>query len=149
MYKKVAPLVLLVVGFFVFTGFYSCGPTLPPTTSGGGFFIETEFVPAVGPIVAQPFVTTHWDFNHDVAGFNAVGDPTGFDNTTNAAAIGVSENGRVPSLWNVIWRAGGPAGCINATDFPGTLFQSNPQRTTEVFCIQPPQGRSRKRGGKR
>lgn len=140
MHKKIALSAIFATGFFVFTGFSSCGPPpLPPTTSGGGFLIETEFVPAVGPIIIEPNVTTHWDWNRDVAGFTAVGDASSFDSTTNEVGLDSRINGRVPSLWNVQWRAGGPPGCIGAVDFPGTLFQSNPQRITEVFCIQPPQ----------
>jgi hypothetical protein len=138
MSKKIATLLLLLSSAFVFTGFYSCGPTLPSATTGGGFFIETEFIPANLPITPQPFVTTQWTWSSDLKGFTAVGDPTTFQNTTNAAAIGVSENGRVSALWFVQWLAGGPAGCVGAPDFPGTIFQSNPQRTTEVFCIEQP-----------
>lgn len=117
----------------------SCGPpSLPPTTSGGGFFIETEFLSATGSIVPVPVpnVTTGWTWLNDVPGFTAVGDPSSFTNTTNAAAIGVSLNGRVPAMWAVSWIAGGPAQCVGAPDDPILgHFQSNPQRATEVICF--------------
>jgi hypothetical protein len=138
MTKKIGVLLLIVSSIFVLAGFYGCGPTLPPTTEGPGFFIETEFIPFQGPITLVPNVTTQWTWSSDVSGFTAVGNASTFQNTTNIAGIGVSQNGRVPSLWFVQWLNGGPQGCIGAVDAPGTIFQSNPQRTTEVFCIQPP-----------
>ena len=136
---RLTMMTLLIVLSSLILSAYSCsGPTLPPTTNGGGFFIETEFLTATGSIVPDPIpnVTTGWTWLNDVPGFTAVGDPSPFQNTTNAAAIGVSLNGRVPALWAVSWLAGGPAQCIGAPDDPVLgHFQSNPQRATEVICF--------------
>jgi hypothetical protein len=125
---------------------YSCGgPSLPPSSGGGGFFIETEFLSTTGPITPQPvpFVTTGWTWLNDVSGFTAVGDASPFQNTTNSAGIGVSANGRVPAMWAVSWISGGPAVCIGAPDDPVFgHFQSNPGRTTEVLCFERPASQS-------
>jgi hypothetical protein len=110
---------------------------VPPSTSGGGFLIQTEFTSISGPLITiVPNVTTHWTWKQDVQGLFAAGDASSFNNTTNSLGLGESLNGRVTSIWDVQWLAGGPPNCIGAPDEPGAQFQSNPQRVTEVICTQ-------------
>jgi hypothetical protein len=110
---------------------------VPPSTSGGGFLIQTEFTSISGPLITiVPNVTTHWTWKQDVQGLFAAGDASSFNNTTNSLGLGESLNGRVTSIWDVQWLAGGPPNCISAPDEPGAQFQSNPQRVTEVICTQ-------------
>jgi hypothetical protein len=139
MYPNLIKLTILALAVLVLSA-YSCnGPSLPPTTSGGGFFIETEFQSSTGPIfpISVPFVTTGWTWKKDVPGFTAVGDARSFEITTGVTAIALSENGRVPALWDVQWLAGGPPECIGAPDDPALgEFQSDPGRTTEVICFE-------------
>lgn len=138
MKRKISTLLLLAFGVFLVTGFYSCGPPpLPASTSGGGFLIQTEFTSFTGPLITiVPNVTTHWTWKQDVQGLFAAGDASSFSNTTNSLGLGESLNGRVTSIWDVQWLAGGPPNCIGAPDEPGAQFQSNPQRVTEVICTQ-------------
>jgi hypothetical protein len=108
----------------------------PPPQFPAGFFIETTFIPLTGPIFAAPFVSTHWDYIRDVQGGNPpAGSTSSFDNQTNSAGVGVSENGRVPALWNVTWNTARPdPNCAGKM----TEAQSNPQRTTEIICFEVP-----------
>jgi hypothetical protein len=116
MKRKISTLLLLAFGVFLVTGFYSCGPPpLPASTSGGGFLIQTEFTSFTGPLITiVPNVTTHWTWKQDVQGLFAAGDASSFSNTTNSLGLGESLNGRVTSIWDVQWLAGGPPNCIGA-----------------------------------
>jgi len=137
--KKIGTFVLTTVGMFMISGFSSCFTTPPlPAPSEAGFFIVTEFQPFGSPLpLLVPVVTTHWDFLRDQTGLTAIGDSTSFDNTTDISqAKGIAANKRVPSVWGGQWLKGGPPECIGAPDAPGLSFNSNPQRVTEVICLQ-------------
>jgi hypothetical protein len=95
------------------------GPTLPPTTSGGGWIIQTEFFPAEGAImiVGDVGVTGAWQSD----GAGAVGDASPFTVVTNGDGLAAVANGRVPATWKLTWAAGGPLECDGhtATATPG------------------------------
>jgi hypothetical protein len=139
-HKLLLRTVLFLASLFVLSA-YSCTNSLPPTTSGPGFLIETEFFSLEGSLFPTPVgnVVTGWTWKNDVAGFTAVGDASPFQNQTNVIGIGVSDNGRVPALWDVSWKSGGPPECIGAPEDPVLgQFQSNPGRITEVICFERP-----------
>jgi hypothetical protein len=107
----------------------SCDPPPPPPNLGEGFFIETSFIPLFGPIIIAGNISTHWDWVMDlqIAGLTPNGNQASFNNTTNLGGIGVSEDGRVPAVWNVVWLTFGPdPGCagkqaqVRADHFNGT-----------------------------
>lgn len=124
--------------------------TPPPPRLDSGFFIQTSFFPIFPPvIVVAPGITTHWDYVEDFTG----GDPprgstSSFDNTTNGAGVGVSENGRVPAIWHVTWKTAGPdPRCAGKN---GNATADHPQRTVEVMCFEtvgPPGSFSFAQGG--
>jgi hypothetical protein len=75
-------------------------PTLPPTTSGGGFLIETFFTDN-GVVSPAPLTNTSWVWKQD--GVGAAGDPSPFQSVTNIYALDSSLNGRVGAQWNLTW----------------------------------------------
>jgi len=86
------------------------GPTLPPTTSGGGWFINTIFIPAQGPISVVGDVGVSGTWQSDGAG--AKGDASAFTVVTDSSAgLAAVVNGRVPATWKLTWKAGGPLEC--------------------------------------
>src|SRR5947209_7263219 len=119
-HKMLLRIVLFLASLFVLSAYSCTGSSLPPTTGGGGFFIETEFFSLEGSLFPTPVgnVVTGWTWKNDVSGFTAVGDASPFENKTNSAGIGVSDNGRVPSIWDVSWKSGGPSICIGAPEDP-------------------------------
>lgn len=89
--------------------FYGCfdGPNLPPSSAGGGWFVETNFIPepGAGPLVVYaPQTTVSGLFVKD--GVGAQGSPNEFTVTTDSvAALAAIENGRVPATWKLGWVA--------------------------------------------
>jgi len=78
------------------TGCPSEQPTLPQTTSGGGFIIQTQY--NTGP---APLTSTKWVWKEDLQG--AQGDPSNFTSFTNGQGLDYSNDGRVSALWTVTW----------------------------------------------
>lgn len=96
-------LLLLALSSFGLCGFDGCGggPTLPPTTSGGGFFIETLTSFNLSPPVIAPVVQIKGEWVKDEPG--AQGNASTWNQTTNGAGIGIINNGRVPADWKFTW----------------------------------------------
>ena len=95
--RKLAGFSVLVVGL-VFAG---CGsPTLPETTEGGGWIIESGFAP-LGSFIPIPIpeITDSGNWKSDGAG--AQGSAAPFTVTTNVMALAPVDNGRVPAEWNL------------------------------------------------
>ncbi len=76
-------------------------PTLPPTTSGGGFFVSTFTSFDLGPPVIAPVVGLRLTWKKDLTG--AAGSASTQNITTNSAGVGIVSNGRVPATWNFKW----------------------------------------------
>lgn len=95
------PLAVLAASFVVLTGCPSSGPTLPPTTSGGGFFVQTLTSFNAQPPVIAPVTQVQGKWRSDLPG--AAGNPSTFTLTTNSAGVGIASNGRAPANWNFEW----------------------------------------------
>ena len=91
---------LLTLSMFGLTGCPS-GPTLPPTTAGGGFFISTFTSFNLSPPIVAPVVQIKMTWKKDLPG--AVGNAATQNVTTNSAGIGIAGNARVPATWNFKW----------------------------------------------
>ena len=91
---------LLCVVLFGLTGCPASSPTLPATTNGGGFLIETSFN-SNGATNLAPLTNTTWTWHAD--GVNAAGNPATFQSVTNMYALDSSLNGRVSAQWTVTW----------------------------------------------
>jgi hypothetical protein len=120
-------------------GLIGCPDTTPPPPfPGEGFFIQTSFLPLFPAIIEiAPGISTHWDWLSDVQGGDPPrGNTASFDNTTNLAGIGVSQDGRVPAKWLVTWNTAGPdPQCAGKQ----TGAQSDhPQRTVDILCFEVP-----------
>lgn len=115
------------------TGFDSCnGPTLPPTTDGGGFIIETVYIDQT-VIVVAPGTSISATWKEDQAG--AAGDASDWTVKTNSLALGTVQNGRVPATWDATW---GSSDFPPAQDCAGihvTLKPSVKGALEEVACI--------------
>jgi len=83
------------------TGCPSSGPTQPPTTAGGGFFISTFTSFNLSPPIVAPVVQIQMTWKKDLPG--AVGNAATQNVTTNSAGIGIASNARVPATWNFKW----------------------------------------------
>ena len=114
--------------------FDSCFSSLPTTTPGGGWFVQTNYLPepGTGPLlVPAPNTTVTLRWQSDSQG--AAGDPNEFVVTTDSvAAIAAVENGRAPATWNFQWNA--------STSFPqcdGVTASAlvGPQRVEEFNCF--------------
>ena len=88
--------VLVVFSLILLAG---CDPNLPPTTSGGGFTIATEYKPRGGPIQLVPSIALGFKWFSDSPG--AIGDASSFSMTTNVDALATRINGRDPANWLV------------------------------------------------
>jgi hypothetical protein len=86
---------------FMFTGCPSSGPTLPPRTGGGGFFISTFTSFNFGPLDVAPTVQIQLTWQKDL--FGAAGDANPQTVTTNSGGVGIVNNGRTPATWNFKW----------------------------------------------
>src|SRR6266481_511619 len=133
--------VIRLTTLFLAAWLISCNPEPPPPPNPGeGFFIETSFIPLVGPILIAGNITTHWDWVQDlqIPGLPPNGNSASFNNTTNLGGIGVSQDGRVPAVWNVTWLTPAPdpscefkSAQVNASHFNGTA---------SVACFEVPLG---------
>jgi hypothetical protein len=92
---------LLTLSMLALTGCPSSGPTLPPATAGGGFFISTFTSFNLSPPVVAPLVQIKMTWKKDLPG--AVGNTATQNVTTNAAGVGIASNARVPATWNFKW----------------------------------------------
>lgn len=86
------------------------GPTLPPSTAGGGFFVETRFQEEAFPPVLVGGVQVNLEWAKDLPG--AQGSPATQDVITDVdTALAAVPNGRAPATWNFLWVAGSVSGC--------------------------------------
>jgi hypothetical protein len=122
--------------FLILTAVGCPDTTPPPPNLGEGFFIQTLFLPLAPPvIITAPSITTHWDYIQDVTGGDPPrGNTESFDNTTNLAGIGTSQDGRVPAKWLVTWNTPDPDPLCAGKQ---TQAQSDhPQRTVDILCFE-------------
>lgn len=108
-------LLLPLIGLFV-VGFAGCpgsGPTLPPTTSGGGFFFSTLTSFNLSPPVIAPVTQIKGTWVKDEAG--AAGDPSTWTQTSNAGGVGIVANGRINADWKFEWVFSLVAACEGQT----------------------------------
>ena len=116
-----------------------CDPSPPPPPfAGEGFFIQTNFLPLFPPVIEiAPNIETHWDFLEDVVGGDPPrGNTASFDNVTNGAGIGVSQDGRVPAKWLVTWITPAPdPGCAGKQ---AGAQSDHPHRTVDILCFEVP-----------
>lgn len=98
--RKLLALILLGA-VILLAGCPSSGPTLPPTTSGGGFFVSTFTSFDLAPPVVAPLVQLNLTWVNDLPG--AIGSASPQTVTTNSAGVGIVANGRVPATWKFDW----------------------------------------------
>src|SRR5207302_9332460 len=112
MTKKLAfPLVaVFVVGL---SGCPSSGPTVPPTTSGGGFFFNTFTSFNLSPPEITPATQIQGTWVRDQPG--ATGDPSTWTKTSNVAGVGIVPNGRINADWKFQWTFSPVAACDGQT----------------------------------
>jgi hypothetical protein len=92
---------LLVLFVLALSSGCPSGPSLPPSTAGGGFFIQTLTSFNLAPPVIAPVTQVKGTWVKDQPG--AQGNPSTFNLTTNSAGVGVSNNGRAPADWKFVW----------------------------------------------
>jgi hypothetical protein len=127
---------LYVVFCLLLVGLTGCptggGPSLPATTSGGGWYISTGYAGSDG-IGAAPETTVTGNWQAD--GQGALGDPSQFVVTTDAiAAIAAVVNGRVPATWGIAWNSS-----LSYPDCDGLTSTATPDaqgRVEEVTCFE-------------
>src|SRR5260370_29755482 len=71
------------------------GPTLPPTTAGGGFFISTFTSFNLTPPIVSPLAVLNGNWLSD--GVSAMGDASPWGVTTNTAGVGMWMSGGSPA----------------------------------------------------
>ncbi len=106
------------------------GPTLPPTTAGGGFFISTFTSFNLTPPVVSPLAVINGNWLSD--GVNAMGDASPWSVTTNTAGVGIVNNGRAPADWNFTWNFALTPGC-GGQSAKGTVHFRDEDIT--VLCV--------------
>src|SRR5579885_2535361 len=77
--------------------------TLPPSTPGGGFIIESLVSVNGGPEIPEPSVDLYNQWMSDDAG--AAGDPTAFTVITGTLGLASAVGKRAPATWRFIWQA--------------------------------------------
>ena len=102
---------------FMLIGLTGCPPTtptLPPSTSGGGWVLETVFIDEAVVSLA-PETTATGDWLADSQG--ATGSASPFTVTTNEEALAIIADGRAPATWSVTWVSSlsFPDGCNGQT----------------------------------
>jgi hypothetical protein len=128
---------LILCSLLMFSGCPGDGPTLPKTTAGGGFTIQTFTSVNEDFPDPTPQVRLGGTFKlPDLAG--AQGDASAWNVTTRAEGLGVVSNGRAPANWHVTWVTGGfETACFGlSTDLFVDLHQIS-GLLCEVFVFEP------------
>ena len=106
------------------------GPTLPPTTSGGGFFVSSFVSFNLAPRVVAPIAQIKLTWHEDLSG-TAAGSAQTQNITTNSAGIGIASNARVPATWNFKWVFSLTAPCLGQNQDADVLVVDS---DVEVTC---------------
>lgn len=113
---KMKSIAVLSIFLSILLACSSCdtGPTLPPTTSGGGFFVQTfgqDNTVGVGVPFAAPFIQIHGDWVSD-SGVCPAGNAASWTLNSGPESTIMVTNGRVCAYWNLLWQTPAPwAGC--------------------------------------
>ncbi len=111
---------------------WDSGPTLPATTTGGGWFITTLFFALNGPMaLLAPETSVNGTWKSD--GQNAAGSASPFGVTTDTvAATAAVPNGRVPATWQLVSSWSDPQ-CDGVT---ALATPSYPEVTEDFICYE-------------
>lgn len=109
--NTVVPLILAIVAI---VGCDTGGePTIPPSTVGGGWILETVIIRITNGVVTflgvAPGVTVSGQWLNDLPG--AAGNANPFTVTTNPLGLAALGSARAPATWKVTWIAGGDPLC--------------------------------------
>lgn len=109
------------------------GPTLPTTTSGGGWFLSTGFISNDPPLVTYaPNTTISGTWVSDQPG--AAGDASPWVVTTDDTGNAAIPNGRVPATWSAVWTAS--LSYPQCDNYTATLTPSIQYQVEELNCIE-------------
>jgi hypothetical protein len=122
-------LAVLSVMVLALTG---CPPTLPPTTAGGGWILQTNYINQYSAGTA-PGTEVSASWVSDLP--NAAGDPTAFTvvTSTDTLAFAAILDGRVPAVWNGTWVQS--ISHPECNGYSTQLVPSYPGVTEEMTCI--------------
>ncbi len=85
-------ILVLVLSVLSCSGFTCGGPTLPPSTEGGGFVLDTLYSPTPGvPPLPVGGINVQGNWQNDATG--AAGDPSQINTTTNILGL-ADESGK-------------------------------------------------------
>jgi hypothetical protein len=107
-------------------------PTLPPTTNGGGFIIETHFT-INGITVIEPHTQTYWQWTVD--GVGAKGNANPFYAETNELGLYAATYGRVPAQWTASWISSLNPYATGCNTLSSTITVNNRGELVDLNCI--------------
>jgi hypothetical protein len=101
--RFVASILLVLTTFFN----VACSPSLPPSTPGGSFTIQTFFTPLTGLSYYIGGVNITGDWVEDLTG--AAGSPAAVNGTTRSNGTVPFPGSRAPAVWNFKWNTAIPS----------------------------------------
>lgn len=113
----------------------ACSPTLPPSTPGGTFSIETVYQPAAGVAYEVGHINISGSWVSDSPG--AEGSAAPVNGTTGSNALAVFLGSRAPATWKFTWNTPVPGQPLPACAGVSLLISIAASQGAGIFgCVQ-------------